>query len=231
MMKTKRILLGVWIGVAATVVVIVILTQTLGNMQPTLFRGQPLRHWAAQVNAAEAGASNQANAILNAEIIPQVTEAMFHDTNDSTARMALIDTLNGLPGIYIPYSAAPQRRAEAALDLGDFGPAAKAAIPFLIQAVQGSDAAVRKDAIKSLGAIHSEPEVVIPVLTKYLDDGQLNDEAATALGNFGSLARPAIPKLLPLVQAADDDVRAAAANALKKIDPVTYPNATNTPAN
>jgi HEAT repeat protein len=229
-MKLKRILLGVGIGVAAVAAVIIILTQTLGNMQPALFRGQTMLYWAAQVNATDVSASNQANAVLNAEIIPQLTEIMFHATNDSTARMALIDVLNGVPGIHIYYSAAPQRRAQAALDLGSFGPAAKAAIPSLIQAVQGNDPEVHERALRSLGAIHSEPGVVIPLVTEYLEDKQLNDEAATALGNFGNLARPAIPKIIPLLHAADDDARAAAAKALKKIDPAASAGATNAPA-
>jgi HEAT repeat protein len=229
-MRLKRILLGVAIGIAAAAASILLLTQTLGNMRPTVVHGQTLGGWAAQVNAADASASNQANAILNAEIIPQLTQVMFHDTNDSSARMALIDILNGLPGISIPYADAPQRRAAAAYDLGSFGSAARAAVPSLIQALQGNDPEVHANAIKSLGAIHSEPEVVIPLLTKYLDDNQLNDEAAMALGDFGSLARPAIPKIIPLLRAADKDARVAAAKALKQIDPAAYASATNTPA-
>ena len=229
-MKIKRILLGVAIGLATTAAVLLILTQTLGNIQPTLIEGRTLSYWATQVNATEASASNQANAILNAEIIPQLRQVMFHDTNDSTARMALIDGLNGLPGIYIPYAAAAERRSEAAWNLGDFGPAAKASIPILIEALQSSDPAVHPNAIKSLGAIHGEPDVVIPLLTKYLTDDQLNDEAAAALGHFGGLAREAIPKILPLLHAPDKDARVAATKALKQIDPATYDNATNPPA-
>ena len=229
-MKLKRILFGVAIGLATAAVTLLILIQTLGNIRPTVIQGQTLSYWATQVNATEANASNQANAILNAEIIPQLTQVMFHDTNDSTARLALIDGLNGLPGIYIPYAAAPERRSEAAWNLGDFGPAAKAAIPSLIRALQSRDPAIHPNAIKSLGAIHGEPEVVIPLLTKYLADDQLSDEAAAALGNFGGLAREAIPKILPLLKAPDKDARVAAAKALKQIDPATYENATNPPA-
>ena len=228
-MKIKRILLGVAIGIVAVGGGIWVLIPTLGNVQPTLYRGQTLDYWTAQVNAIDVTASNQANAILNAEIIPQLTDEMFHDTNDSKIRMALIDTLNGLPGILIYYRAAPERRSGAAYDLRGFGPAAKGAIPALMQAVQSDDSAVHKAALKSLGAIHSKPEVVIPFLTKYLDDDTLDDEAATALGNFGSLARPVVPKIIPLLHAADDDAQVAAAEALKKIDPAAYTNATKTP--
>jgi HEAT repeats len=230
-MKLKRILLGVAIGILAVVGGIRVLISTLGNDQPTLFRDQPLDYWTREVKTTDVTASNQANSILNAEIIPGLTDKMFRDTNDSKIRMALVDTLNDLPGIMIYYSPAAQRRSEAMEALGSFGPAAKAAIPALMQAAQSNDPAVREAAIRSLGAIHGEPEVVIPFLTKYLDDDTVNDEAATALGNYGSLARPAIPKITPLLHAADDDAQVAALAALRKIDPAAYANATNTPAN
>ena len=226
-MKTKRILMSVIIGIAVFIGGIWVLSKALGNIRPTSYHGQTLDYWAAQANATDVTASNQANAILNAEIIPRLTEEMFHDTNDSKIRLALIDTLNGLPGIFIYYRAAPERRCAAMAELGDFGPAAKAAIPALMQAVQSDDSAVHEAALKSLGAIHSEPEVGIPFLTKYLDDDTVDDEAATALGNFGSLARPAVPKIIPLLHAADDDAQVAAAEALKKIDPAAYAKATN----
>jgi HEAT repeat protein len=226
-----RIVVGVIIGTAVFIGGIWVLSKTLGNNQPTFYHGQTLDYWVAQVSARDINASNQANAILNAEIIPQLTEEMFHDTNDSTIRMQLTDALNGLPNIIIYYTQAPERRDEAAERFGEFGPAAKAAIPVLMQAVQSSDSSVHEGAIKSLGNIHCEPEVVIPFLTKYLADDDLNDEAATALAGFGSLARPAVPKIIPLLHAADDDAQAAAAAALQKIDPAAYANATNDTSN
>lgn len=75
----------------------------------------------------------------------------------------------------------------------EFGPAARAVIPVLMRAMQSSDSSVHEAAITSLGKSHCEPDVVIPFLTKYLDNDDLNDEAATALAGFGSLARPTVP--------------------------------------
>lgn len=227
-MKIKRILIGVIIGAAVLVGGIWVLSETLGNNRTRFYHGETLDYWAAQVSSKDVEASNQANAVLNAEVIPQLTDEMFHDTNDSSIRMALIDKLIGLPGIkYIYYDAAPQRRETAAASLGNFGPAAKAAIPALMQAIQSSDLAVHESAITALGEIHGEPDIVIPFLTKYLSDDGLDVSAATALANYGSLARPAVPKILPLLHAADDDDQAAAADALKKIDPAAYTNAMN----
>jgi HEAT repeat protein len=228
-MQAVRILIGVVIAAAVLVGGIRVLDKTLGNNQPTLYHSHTLDYWTAQVSARDVTASNQANAILNAEIIPQLTNQMFYDIHDSRLRLALIDGLNHLPGIVIYYVQAYDRRAGAAEGLGMFGPAAKAAIPALMRAVQGGDnyPLFHERAVEALGQIHCEPEVVIPFLTKYLDDDDLNDEAATALAEFGSLARPAIPKILPLLHAADDDDRAVAADALEKIDPAAYTNAIN----
>jgi hypothetical protein len=229
LLKVLRILLGVANGVLTFVAGIWVLAKTLGNDRSTLYQGKTLESWAEHVSAGDVTASNQANAILNAEIIPQLTDEMFHDTNDSRLRMTLVGALNHLPGIWIYYIPADSRRARAADCLGSFGPAAKAAIPALMQAAQGSDVAIQANAITTLGEIHGEPGMVIPLLTKYLSDGDLVVQAATALANYGSLAQSAVPNFLPLLHADDDDAQAAAAEALKKIDPAAYTNAVNTP--
>jgi HEAT repeat protein len=100
-----------------------------------------------------------------------------------------------------------------------------------VQALQGDDVAVHKAAIKSLGEIHGASEVVIPVLAKFLTDDDLDDEAAIALGNFGSLARPVIPQIIPLLHLPERDAPAAARESLLKIDPTAYTNAMKTTAN
>lgn len=225
--RVLRILTGVIVGSVIFVAGTWLLAKALANDQERRIHGQPLDYWSAQVVADDIAASNQANLILNQEIIPQLVYQMFHDTNDSKIRLKMIDILQGVPWIpFIDYTQAPVRRSMAARDLGAFGPAGRAAIPALMQAAQSSDSAVHETAISSLGDIHSQPDVVIPLLIKYLDDDNLNDEAATALGNFGSLARPAVPKIIPLLHADDDDAVAAAQGALMKIDPEAFTNAT-----
>ena len=109
---------------------------------------------------------------------------MFHDTNDSSVRLSLIKGLNGLPGVQIYYAEANQRRSEAVGSLGDLGPAAKTALPDLIKAVKGNDAAIRGAAITSLGKIRSDPDTVIPLLIPYLDDDNFDVAAANALAEF-----------------------------------------------
>lgn len=213
-----RISFAVAIGLATLAGAIWVLSKTLSNREQ-FFQARPLRYWVAQMKSQDPGASKQAELVLNQVIIPQLTESMFHDTNDSKLRKALVENLNELPGILIGFTPAEGRRATAAAELGDFGAQAGAAIPALILALKGHDEVVRGPAAKALGEIHGQPEVVIPLLISVLDDNELNDEAAEALGNFGPLAKAAVPKLIPLLKAPDKDLHFAVVDALKRIDP------------
>jgi HEAT repeat protein len=218
--RVLRISVGVFAGLVILTAVIWLLAKTLGNTQyPTLYAGKTTDYWQQQLYGHDAAASNAAFAVVSSQIIPQAVDTMFHDTNDSAIRLSLIKILNGLPGVQIYYIEADQRRAGATEGLGDIGPAAKSVLPDLIKALKGNDKAIREAAITSLGKIRSEPDTVIPLLIPYLEDDNFDVAAANALAEFGSLAKPAVPKLLPLLQAKDDDDQAAAQQALLKIDP------------
>ena len=206
-------------GLVALTGAIWVLAKTLGNINQPLYAGKPAAYWQAQLGGHDAGASNRAFAVLNSQIIPQLTDLMFHDTKDSGIRTNLIDALNGLPGVEIYFTPASERRGRAAEVIGEFGPAAKSAVPALMQALKGPDKSVYEGAIKALGNIHTDPDVVIPLLMTFLNNDDLNDEAAIALANYGPLAKAAVPKIIPLLHAADDDAQAAAQDALLKIDP------------
>lgn len=195
-----------------------LLTRTLGEREP-LYQGQDAYYWSVQLNSPDAAASNHANAVVTGEIMPNLVNVMFNDTNDSRLRLALIDKLNTLPGVNIYFEPADGRRALAAQTLGEFGLAAKSAIPVLLQALKSADSIVHGPAIFALGKIHGEPDTIIPLLMGYLDDKELNAEAATALGDFGSQAKVALPKLIPMLKIPDKDLHHAVALALKQIDP------------
>jgi HEAT repeat protein len=158
--------------------------------------------------------------------MPQLTEAMFHDTNDSRLRLALVDQLNTLPGVQICSTVAAARRVAATQAIGQIGPQAKGTIPDLIKVLKGNDPAPRPAAASALGQIHGEPETIIPLLIALLDDPQdgVPENAASALGNWGSLSKAAVPKLLPMLKAPDKDLRRAATLALKQIDPEAATN-------
>ena len=216
----KRMVASVLFGLVFLAGVLWLLGDTLGNVHETLFAGRPLAYWSQQLDGRDLAASNRAYAVVHARVVPQLLDTMLRDTNDSKIRMAAIDLLNGLPGLHINYAAAGVRRNDAAECLGELGPAAKFALPDLIQALKGNDSAIREGAIKSLGKMRSDPETVIPILIPYLDDENLDAAAAKALAEFGALAKPAVPKLLTLLQAKDVEDRAAAIAALRRIDPL-----------
>jgi HEAT repeat protein len=144
---------------------------------------------------------------------------LFHDTNDSRLKLALIDKLNALPGLNVACTPTEGRRAKAAADIGSFGPTARQAIPALIQASQSNDPVIRGPATLALGKIHEQPDQVLPLLIRYLDDQDIKAEAAEALGGYGPVASAAVPKLVPLLQVRDKELHHAVIIALKQIDP------------
>ncbi len=221
-----RVAAGVLVGIVLLAGVLWLLTRTLGDSPQYLYAGKPLQYWQEQLTGRDPGASNEAFAVVNRQVIPELSNTMLHDTHDSRLRLLLIEALNGLPGVQIYYTEAGGRRVWAARSIGELGPSAKSAVPVLVEALKGKDAIVRGPAILALGKIHSDPNVMIPLLIGYLDDESLNDEAALALANYGSLAKPAVPKLIPMLHASDKDARTAAEQALRKIDPETYTSAT-----
>ena len=181
--KIVRMSVAVVAGLGIVFGGIWLLTRTLGE-HDTLYQGKAAYYWSEQVNSPDATASNHANAVLTGEIIPGLVNVMFSDTNDSRLRLALIDKLNDLPGVAIYFEPADGRRALAARGLGEFGLAAKPAIPVLLLALKGNDTVIHGPAIAALGKIHGDPDTIIPLLIGYLDDSELNGEAATALGEF-----------------------------------------------
>jgi HEAT repeat protein len=112
------------------------------------------------------------------------------------------------------------------------GPAAKPAIPLLLQAATNANRKVRASALWALGEIHAEPQLCVPELIQALRDSDTwaRLSAAHALGMFGTDAQPAIPSLTELTNMPVGSmstvntrwqVMLEARNALKKIDPVT----------
>ena len=218
--RTRRILVATVLGLALVVGALLVLARALDEGAPR-YQGQSLDYWVARANSQDAAASNQACRVLHSSIIPQLTETMFHDTNDSHFKLALVERLNNLPGLQITATLAAGRRVAAAESLGQIGPLAKGTIPDLLKVLKGKDPAPRPAAALALGQIRSEPETTIPLLVALLDDPQddVAPNAVEGLGQFGSLSKPLMPKLLPLLKSPDKDMRHAAGVALKQIDP------------
>lgn len=222
--RLLRLALGVCVGLGVLAGCILVLIHTLGE-HDTLFEGKPIYAWLAQAKSKDPALRDAANLVLNRTIIPRLTRAMFQDTNDSHLRLALVDYLNTLPNVNILYRPADSRRADGPSFLGEFGPAAKAATPALLRALQGPDIAVRAPSAIALGKIQADPSTVIPLLIKYLDDSNIAEAAALGLADYGPSAKAAIPKLMELSKIHDKDLHRAVTLALAKIDPTAAPQA------
>jgi HEAT repeat protein len=120
----------------------------------------------------------------------------------------------------------PDVRYVAVFALRSLGRVAGDALPSLIKCLKDPDFRVQSDAILGLGEIHQEPERVIPILVKLLDEPQNPQHSVIIRGNaiwsllhFGAQAKPAVPRLLRLLDDAHEGIRYNATNALKAIDP------------
>jgi HEAT repeat protein len=116
-------------------------------------------------------------------------------------------------------SGPPERRAEAAEDLGLIGRNAKVALPQLTQALEDADPRVQISAARAVALIEKDREGVLPVLQKALKNPsvQIRKSAAEALGDIASQAKNAVPALIEVLEDPDPIVRWAAADALGRL--------------
>lgn len=93
---------------------------------------------------------------------------------------------------------------EAARALADFGPAAAAAVPKLVDTLWSPNASTRTGAATALGAIRQNPDVVVPELAALLAEGDppIVTAAAEAITCFEGDGKPAVPKILPALEQA-----------------------------
>jgi HEAT repeat protein len=96
----------------------------------------------------------------------------------------------------------------AAIALGNYGAAAAPAVPALIEATRSPDFGLRAVSLVSLGRIRAQPQVVVPLLIRVLNDKEqaaIRSSAVGALRSMGPLAKEATPSLLKAF--ACDDIK------------------------
>jgi HEAT repeats/Beta-propeller repeat/HEAT repeat len=109
-------------------------------------------------------------------------------------------------------------RRSAALTLALMKQKAKEAVPDLIAALKDQDADVRWATALALAEIGPAAKEAVPALRDALkDQDKVASQSATALGQIGPEAKEAVPDLRAALKDQDDDVRRAAAEALRKI--------------
>ncbi len=116
----------------------------------------------------------------------------------------------------------------AALTLGDAGPKAKAALPALAARLNDGECWPRITAARAVWRIGGDTKAAVPILIAAARGVGVAREvfgpypriyAIVELGEMGAQARGAIPALTTALKDQVEDVRKAAAAALKKIDP------------
>jgi HEAT repeat protein len=135
-----------------------------------------------------------------------------------------------------------QARVGAAYALAQIGPRARASVPALAEALTDEHPRVREEAARALGKVGVDAraaafrlvaalkdrdpavraaaaEAAVQPLIGVLQQGDLDKRLAAAriLGDIGPTAKAAVPVLLEALN--DRQVRFAAAEALKRIDP------------
>jgi len=110
-------------------------------------------------------------------------------------------------------------QASAAAEIGNVGTNALAAIPILIQCLDG-DTLLASHAAGALGRLRLEAAIVVPALTHSLRDRRdlVRLSAVAALGQFRAEARPAVPELLRLRDDPWLAVRTGATNSIRMIE-------------
>ncbi len=115
----------------------------------------------------------------------------------------------------------PGVRMRAAEALGRIGPAGKSALPALNEALQDADAFLRVEAALALWRINPRTESALPVLlTTLQSNGSAGGRAGDALAAMGPAARPAIPKLVALLQDPNHSFGWSVAHALRHVGPL-----------
>lgn len=114
----------------------------------------------------------------------------------------------------------PYVRSSAAFALDQIGPTAEAAIPALVDSL--ADREAMNNAMQALKDIGARADQVLPVSTQWLCSTNKDVQMAAmwALGQWGTNAQAAVPKVRQFLADPDLGIRLSATNALNRIDPL-----------
>jgi hypothetical protein len=221
MKSLPRLLIGILLGLGGIVSGVVILARSLASREP-LYQGQPAEFWADRLNPRDPGASNETVGVLRDLILPQLTRTILADTNDSPAKLWLIEHLDQLPGVRVDFAGADARRVQAMQDIARFGPSARPAVPTLLTVLGSNDELLIGPTADALAKVQADPGVAVPALIHRLvtDDGRGRPDVVEALAEYGTRSRAAVPILVKLLtDRSSKEIVIAVPRALKQIDP------------
>jgi HEAT repeat protein len=101
--------------------------------------------------------------------------------------------------------------------LGSMGTNAAPAVQLLIELLKYKDVDIAGSAIILLGKLGLSPATVVPAIAELADHPKIHYLASSTLVDFGSEARPAIPRLVQCLTNIDHDIAITAARALARI--------------
>jgi HEAT repeat protein/beta-lactamase regulating signal transducer with metallopeptidase domain len=109
-----------------------------------------------------------------------------------------------------------QVRLVAVQVLGRMGPAARPAIPAILESMKNADAGFKGIAVQVVSRLSGDKEAV-PALIKLLKDPQRRLLAVQMLGRMGPAAKPAVPAIVETMKNADPAFKSAALQALSQL--------------
>ena len=114
-------------------------------------------------------------------------------------------------------------RAITLENIPHLGTNARPVLPLLIHYLSDDNGCDSASAARVLGRLRIEPDRVVPALVKALGSADLSTRefSATALAEYGSLARSAIPDLVNILNGGDPTLQGIATRVLSAIDPPT----------
>ncbi len=201
--------------------------QLVGEVVPQLV--EALKSPESRLRAAAA------RALLDLDPDPEIVRPVLTKVMEEASAEALDDMLDALASLgekavprLIKALETEEVRPKAAAIIARIGPAAKEAVPTLIDALSDETPETRNEVLFALAAIGPGAEAAVAAATEALGDPEMNVRYAAcyALGKIGSAAMPAKAKLQENLAAEDEFLAMASAWALACI----HPECPDTPA-
>jgi HEAT repeat protein len=204
----------------ATVCVVAILIATWRDSAGFYYQGKSFRDW-SQGSLLQDKQTERVMKVLGTKAVPGLVQLL--QAKDSVLRKRAWTYFPSLPlkvrqlawaRIGPPNSVST--REAAARSLGLIGPEAKAAVPFLIDALRDKEGRVGWEAAAALARIGQD---AVPDLARALEDQSptVRRLAAYALGEAGPAAQAAVPLLIHSLGDTNDEVRVSVACSLTRI--------------